>query len=74
MSHIVSLRSASLRALRSNLTTRIAIAATTKCTINPPQNSFSTFPLSSTNNKKFTQRVSQKKTKGDIQDTMSLLI
>lgn len=52
MSHIVSLRSASLRALRSNSTTRLAIAAATKCTIYPhgttlhqQQSTFSTLPL-----------------------------
>ncbi|CAF3150957.1 unnamed protein product [Rotaria sp. Silwood2] len=68
MSHIVSLRNASLRALRSNSTTRIAIATATKCTIYPhrsnlhqQQCSFSTVPQSppqilSTKNNRFTKR------------------
>ncbi len=65
MSHIVSLRSASLRALRSSST---AVAAT-KCTTYSPRSnlyqqqcSFSTLPPSptrivSTENNKFTKRV-----------------
>ncbi|CAF3843457.1 unnamed protein product [Rotaria sp. Silwood1] len=68
MSHIVSLRSASLRALRSNSTTRIAIAAATKCptyshrsNLHQQQCSFSTIPQSptrilSTKNNRFTKR------------------
>ncbi|CAF4164149.1 unnamed protein product, partial [Rotaria sordida] len=55
MSHIVSLRSASLRALRSNSTTRIVVAAATKSTTYPhrtnlhqQQCSFSTISQSAT--------------------------
>lgn len=61
MSHIVSLRSASLRALRSSST---AVVATTKCRTNVHQQqySYSTLPSSSTRilsseNNKFIKRV-----------------
>ncbi len=61
MSHIVSLRSASLRALRSSST---AVAAATKCRSNLHQRqySYSTLTSSSTRilsieNNKFTKRV-----------------
>ncbi len=62
MSHIVSLRSASLRALRSSAT------AATKCRASLPQQqySYSTLPststrILSTENKKYTKRVSENK-------------
>lgn len=55
MSHIVSLRSASLRALRSN---SAAVLAATKyrTNVHQQQYSYSTLPISSTRNR-FTKRV-----------------
>ncbi len=69
MSHIVSLRSASLRALRSSST---AVVAATKCRSNlhQQQYSYSTLPSSSTRillteKNKFTKRVRIIKRKSD---------
>jgi hypothetical protein len=61
MSHIVSLRSASLRALRSSSST-VAVATKCRTNLHQQQYSFSTLPLSSTRilsieNNKFIKRV-----------------